>query len=92
MLNFCKGLLYENGEPSLVRLISALNWFVFIWVLWYVCQNSKSFSAEEWYFWGTVAAGCGGFGGALPMANKYFNSRYNSMDGQYITKQTGAIR
>lgn len=88
-MRYIAGLLYENGEPSLVRLISTLNWFVFIWVLWYVCHNGRAFAPEEWYFWGSVAGGTGGFGGVLPMANKYYNSRYNTPEGGYMSKYNG---
>lgn len=80
--NFMAGLLYENGEPSLTRVLSCVYFLLFAAVSAYLAVTGKTWTGYE-----VFAAFAGGAGVAGQVSNKYINSRFNTMPGGYETKK-----
>lgn len=77
-LNFAKGLFYEDGTPSLTRVLAMLYFILFAAVSIYlvVCPI-------QWNYYEIFASIAGGGGVATQVGNKFINSKYNSASGSY---------
>jgi hypothetical protein len=81
----CKGfmvaLTYENGLPSLTRVISIVAFLAFLVASAYLIVAGK-----RWDHYETFATLTGGGGAATQVANKVINSVYNSSQAQFPKK------
>lgn len=78
MKKIIKMLMYENNELSLTRTLAVLGWLAFLVVSFYlVLQN------QYWANYDTFAVLTGGGGATTQVANKFINSKYNSIPGSY---------
>lgn len=75
---YLKMLLYENGELSLTRVLAVVGWAAFLSVSFYLV-----YTAQSWGNYDTFATLTGGGGGAIQVANKLINSKFNSLPGGY---------
>lgn len=75
-------LFYENDQLSLTRLLAFLGYLLFAIGSFYLMWNNMSWSGYE-----TFAIYTGGGGTALQFANKFINSKYNSVSGSYETTE-----
>ncbi|HBS57702.1 MAG TPA: hypothetical protein DEA44_00375 [Firmicutes bacterium] len=82
--NFMVGLIYENGDPSLTRVISIVAFLAFLAASAYLIIAGK-----RWDHYDTFATLTGGGGAATQVANKVINSVYNSSSNQYPKKGEG---
>ena len=76
ILWYIKGLLFELGEPSLTRLLAILSFLLFAGVSLYLMLYGI-----KWDMYPTFASITGGGGLVAQVANKYANSKYNSIIG-----------
>ena len=79
---FMAGLFYENGEPSLTRVLSCAYFVAFVALSAYLAVADRTWSGYE-----VFAAFAGGAGVAGQVTNKYINSRYNTMPGGFESKK-----
>lgn len=77
-MKYIKMLLYENEELSLTRVITVIAWAAFLAVSVYLVMEH-----QYWQNYDTFASITGGGGGAIQVANKLINSKYNSRPGGY---------
>ncbi|MDT8901177.1 hypothetical protein [Anaeroselena agilis] len=89
MITFLKSLLYEYGEPSLTRLLTLYSWLLCQWAIHQAFYSGKVFTPEQWQILYALITGSLGGGIGLPMANKFYNSRYNTPQSGYMTKAGG---
>jgi len=82
--NFFVGLVYENGAPSLTRVISVVAFLAFLAASAYLILKGK-----RWDHYDTFATVTGGGGAVTQVANKVINSVYNSPSNQYPKKGEG---
>ena len=75
-------LIYENGELSYTRLISAIFVLAFLGVSFYLVL-----AHQYWQNYDTFASLTGGGGGATQLVNKFINSKYNSVQGGYDSRK-----
>lgn len=78
IMKYIKMLLYENEELSLTRVITVIAWAAFLAVSVYLVMEH-----QYWQNYDTFASITGGGGGAIQVANKLINSKYNSRPGGY---------
>lgn len=78
IIEFCKGLFYEDGTPSLTRTLAVLYFILFAAVSIYLVIK-----ATPWQYYDTFAALAGGGGVASQVGNKFINSKYNSGAGTF---------
>lgn len=79
-----KGILFENGELSLTRVIAFMGFILFsIGSLYLMITHS------DWSGYSTFAGYTGGGGAALQFGNKFINSKFNSAPGSYNANGTG---
>jgi hypothetical protein len=71
------GLLYENDQLSLTRVLAISGWLAFLLVSFYLVWKEVG-----WQNYETFASLTGGGGAATQIANKLINSKYNSPAGQ----------
>jgi hypothetical protein len=71
------GLLYENDQLSLTRVLAISGWLAFLFVSFYLVWRGTG-----WQNYETFASLTGGGGAATQIANKFINSKYNSQVGQ----------
>lgn len=71
------GLLYENDQLSLTRVLAISGWLAFLFVSFYLVYKGIG-----WQNYETFASLTGGGGAATQIANKFINSKYNSQVGQ----------
>jgi hypothetical protein len=76
--DFVKGLIYENDEPSLTRVIAIVSEAVFLGVVIYLVVTGLS-----WSHFDTLAYVAGGGGLGTQVTNKFINSKFNSASGSY---------
>lgn len=81
---FMAALVYENGVPSLTRVISITAFMAFLAASAYLVITGK-----RWDHYETFATLTGGGGAATQVANKVINSVYNSPTNQYPPKGEG---
>ena len=84
MCDFWKIVIYENGVPSLTRLISVFAFIAFLGASFYLMVKG-----QRWDHYDTFAFITGGGGTGAQVFNKYINSKYNSRPGEYMLKQPG---
>lgn len=77
-MKFLKMLMYENNELSLTRSLAIAGWVAFLAVSVYLVLEH-----QYWQNYDTFASITGGGGGAIQVANKLINSKYNSRSGGY---------
>lgn len=82
--NFMVELTYENGMPSLTRVISIVAFIAFLLASAYLILAGK-----RWDHYETFATLTGGGGAATQIANKVINSVYNSSPQQFPKKAGG---
>ncbi len=70
------GLLYENDQLSLTRVLAITGWLAFLLVSFYLVYKQTG-----WQNYETFASLTGGGGAATQIANKFINSKYNSQVG-----------
>ena len=70
------GLLYENDQLSLTRVLAITGWLAFLLVSFYLAYKGIS-----WQNYETFSTWTGGGGAATQIANKFINSKYNSQVG-----------
>lgn len=75
---YLKMLLYENNELSLTRVLAVVGWAAFLIVSFYLVYERIA-----WANYDTFATLTGGGGGAIQVANKLINSKFNSLPGGY---------
>ena len=85
LTQFLKMLFYENGTPSLSRVMVALYFLLFAGVSVYLV-----IMAEHWASYETFAALAGGSSVAGQISNKFINSKYNSAPGSFESAQPTA--
>ena len=78
MTKHLKMLLYENNELSLTRTLAIVGWLAFLIVSGYLVARGTS-----WQNYETFASLTGGGGAATQIANKFINSKYNTLAGSY---------
>lgn len=78
MLNFGKQLLYEDGKPSLTRVISVISFFAFLVGSFYLLIMGKVW--QHYPEFSTMTAGGGVLGQVF---NKFINSKYNTQEGSF---------
>lgn len=83
-VNFMVGLTYENGLPSLTRVISIVAFLAFL-----VASAYLIIAGKRWDHYETFATLTGGGGAATQIANKVINSVYNSQANQFPQKGSG---
>lgn len=76
MNKLLKDLLYESNQLSLTRLLSLLGFVAFLIVSIILAVQGKL----DYITFATI---CGGGGIVNQTANKFINSKYNSMAGSY---------
>lgn len=81
VMNFIKGLVYENGSPSRTGITSLLFVLAFLIGSGFLIIHAQTWSHYETF--ALVTTG-GGVGGAL--GNKYINSTKNSEQGKFPDK------
>lgn len=85
--NIIRRLLWENGNPSLVRFLTAASFLVGCAVtavdLW------LTYRGHAWPNYATFAGLTFGGGFAQAISNKYINGRYNSPEGSPGPKGEG---
>lgn len=86
MSGFIKGLLYEYGEPSLMRVLIICDWILHIWAVHMAFYSQISFNEHQWAILHDLIRGSTVGGIGMPIANKYFTSKNMSDPGRYITK------
>lgn len=86
MSKFFKGLLYEYGEPSLMRCLILADWILHLWGIHMAFYSGRQFGPEQWSILSTIINGTTAGGIGMPIANKYFTSKNMSNPGRYITK------
>lgn len=74
--DFVKGLMYENNEPSLTRVIAVVSECVFLLVVLYLV-----ITGQTWSHFDTLAYVAGGGGLGTQVTNKFINSKFNSPVG-----------
>lgn len=77
-MKYIKMLMYENNELSLTRSLAIVGWIAFLAVSVYLVLEH-----QYWQNYDTFASITGGGGGAIQVANKLINSKYNSAPGSY---------
>ncbi len=75
--NFIEGLLFENGEVSLTRMIALMGYILFAGVSIYLIATHTN-----WDNYATFASYTGG-GAAVQLVNKAINSKWNTKPGSY---------
>lgn len=83
---FIKGLLYEYGEPSLMRFLILADWILHLWGIHMAFYSGRQFGPEQWDILKVLIYGTTGGGIGMPIANKYYTSKNMSNPGRYITK------
>lgn len=78
IVEFAKGLFYEDGSPSLTRTLAVLYFVLFAGVSIYLVLTKISWGSYE-----TFATLAGGGGAAAQIGNKFINSKYNSGAGTF---------
>lgn len=73
-----KGMFYENGLPSFTRVLALIGYLTFIIGSFYLMIKGI-----HWEDYSIFASYTGGGGVALQFANKFINSKYNSVIGSY---------
>lgn len=81
MFSIKDDLLKENGEYSLTRIIAAVSFASFLIGSFYLIYKGVT-----WGNYSTFATFTGGGGAATQVANKFINSKFNSMPGGYEEK------
>lgn len=76
--NFIEGLLFENDEVSLTRMIALMGYILFAGVSIYLIATHTN-----WDNYATFASYTGGGGAAVQLVNKAINSKWNSKPGSY---------
>ena len=76
--NFIEGLLFENDEVSLTRMIALMGYVLFAGVSIYLIATHTN-----WDNYATFASYTGGGGAAVQLVNKAINSKWNSKPGSY---------
>lgn len=71
--NFFKNMLYENGVPSLTRVLSLIAFAAFL-----LCSIYLMVKGQVWQHYDTFAYITGGGGTTAQLFNKFVNSKYNS--------------
>jgi len=71
--NFFKNMLYENGVPSLTRVLSLIAFAAFL-----LCSAYLMVKGQVWPHYDTFAYITGGGGTTAQLFNKFVNSKYNS--------------
>lgn len=77
-MKYIKMLLYENEQLSLTRTLAIVGWLAFLLVSFYLVWRGTG-----WQNYETFASLTGGGGAATQVANKFINSKYNSVPGSY---------
>lgn len=77
-MKYAEMLLCENGALSLTRVLAVAGWLAFLGVSFYLVWRGASWENYE-----TFASLTAGGGAATQIANKFINSKYNSMPGSY---------
>lgn len=81
-MKILQDLFYENSQMSLTRVLAFLGYLIFAIGSFYLILNNITWSGYE-----TFAIYTGGGGTALQFANKFINSKYNSVAGSYETTE-----
>lgn len=81
-MKIIQDLFYENSQLSLTRVLAFLGYIIFAIGSFYLMFNNLTWSGYE-----TFAIYTGGGGTALQFANKFINSKYNSVVGSYETTE-----
>lgn len=84
--DFFKCMLYENDMPSLTRFISLIAFTAFL-----VCSAYLMLKNQTWQHYDTFAYITGGGGTTAQLFNKFFNSKYNSNQGE-LPQKNGDVR
>lgn len=71
--SFFVSILYEQGEPSLTRLIAVLAYLSFLAASFFMI-----FTGQTWSGYDTFASVTAGGGSIMQILNKFINSKYNS--------------
>lgn len=83
--NFFEGLLFENDEVSLTRMIALMGYILFAGVSIYLIATHTN-----WDNYATFASYTGGGGAAVQLVNKAINSKWNSKPGSYNPSSSSA--
>lgn len=78
---FICALIYENGIPSLTRVLSMVSFCAFLLGSAYLMINGQT-----WQHYDTFAFITGGGGTTAQVFNKYFNTKFNAKPGELYTK------
>lgn len=81
VVQFFRGLIYENGQPSRTGLIALTGWLAFLLGSFYLLAKG-----QRWDNYETFATFTAGGGAVTQVANKLINSKYNSNPGQFPDK------
>lgn len=79
--NFFKCMLYEADTPSLTRFLSLVSFAAFL-----LCSVYLIAKNQYWQHYDTFAYITGGGGTTAQLFNKFFNSKYNSNQGELYPK------
>ena len=74
-------LLFENGQPSLTRILALSSYLLFVVVTLFLVLVGHS-----WQHYDTFAALTAGGGLVTQATNKLINSKYNSATGEFPQK------
>lgn len=81
VMQFLRGLIYENGQPSRTGLIGLTGWLAFLIGSFYLLVKG-----QRWDNYETFATFTAGGGALTQIANKYINSKLNSPADKFPNK------